>query len=69
MAWVGWIGREGRGEVDHDEAVRRLGAALEREQQPRPARLPTRRRLSTGVAVRRTPRGDQKPPDHQTLAS
>ena len=56
MAWVGWVGREGRGEVDRDEAVRRLGAALEREQPPRPARLPRRRDRSTGVAVRRTPR-------------
>ena len=56
MAWVGWVGREGRGEVDRDEAVRRLGAALEREQPPRPARLPRRRERSTGVAVRRTPR-------------
>ena len=56
MAWVGWVGREGRGEVDREEAVRRLGAALEREQEPRPARLPRRRDRSTGVAVRRTPR-------------
>ena len=31
MAWVGWVGREGRGEVDREERVRRLGAALERE--------------------------------------
>jgi hypothetical protein len=71
MAWVGWIGREGRGEVDHDEAVRRLGAALERAPE-RPARLPRRRvQRSTGVAVRRTPRspatGDR--PDEETLAS
>jgi hypothetical protein len=55
MAWVGWVGREGRGEVDRDEAVRRLGAALEREQPTRPSRLPRRREPSTGVAVRRTP--------------
>jgi len=56
MAWVGWVGREGRGEVDRDEAVRRLGVALEREQKPGPARLPRRQERSTGVAVRRTPR-------------
>jgi len=56
MAWVGWLGREGRGEVDREEAVRRLGAALDRPQPPRPARLPSRRLRSTGVAVRRTPR-------------
>jgi hypothetical protein len=58
MAWVGWVGREGRGEVDSEEAVRRLGAALERDQHrpnARPARLPRRRERSTGVAVRRTP--------------
>lgn len=56
MAWVGWVGREGRGEVDREELVRRLGAALEREQPPRPALLPRRRERSTGVALRRTPR-------------
>ena len=61
MAWVGWVGREGRGEVDRDEAVRRLGAALEREQPLRPARLPLRRDRSTGVAVRRTPRTAARP--------
>ncbi|MET0523266.1 MAG: hypothetical protein ABWZ91_00575 [Nocardioides sp.] len=57
MAWVGWVGREGRGEVDREEAVRRLGAALERDaQQParRQVRLPRRRERSTGVALRRT---------------
>jgi hypothetical protein len=61
MAWVGWVGREGRGEVDRDERVRRLGVALEREQPPRPVRLPRRRERSTGVAVRRTPRTSGHP--------
>jgi hypothetical protein len=61
MAWVGWVGREGRGEVDRDEAVRRLGVALERDQPPRTARLPRRRDRSTGVAVRRTPRTAARP--------
>jgi len=56
MAWVGWVGREGRGEVDREERVRRLGAALEREQPPRPVALPRRRVRSTGVALRRMPR-------------
>jgi hypothetical protein len=56
MAWVGWVGREGRGEVDREELVRRLGAALEREQPPHPTRLPRRRERSTGVALRRAPR-------------
>lgn len=53
MAWVGWVGREGRGEVDREESLRRLGEALERPQRPHPARLPHRRERSTGVAVRR----------------
>ncbi len=63
MAWVGWVGREGRGEVDREELVRRLGAALEREQPPLPARLPRRRERSTGVALRRGPRSVQPPID------
>jgi hypothetical protein len=62
MSWVGWVGREGRGEVDREERVRRLGAALEREQPPRPAGLPRRRERSTGVALRRTPRTAAQPP-------
>jgi hypothetical protein len=53
MAWVGWVGREGRGAVDREEAVRRLGEALERPR-PQPALpAPRRRERSTGVAVRR----------------
>jgi hypothetical protein len=56
MAWVGWVGREGRGEVDREEALRRLGAALERPLRSGPGRVPERRDRSTGVAVRRTPR-------------
>ena len=62
MAWVGWLGRAGRGEVDHDEAVRRLGEALDRTQEPRPARLPRRRQRSTGVALRRTPKAPLSEP-------
>jgi hypothetical protein len=53
MAWVSWLGREGRGEVDREVAVRRLAAALQREHPgagtPRPA-VPRER--STGLAVR-----------------
>jgi len=59
MTWVAWLGREGRGVVDPEEAARRLGAALERQSEVakrRPARLPRRRERSTGVAVRRAPR-------------
>ena len=54
MVWVSWLGREGRGEVDRDVAVRRLAEALQREPE-RPtayaARTPARDR-STGIAVR-----------------
>jgi hypothetical protein len=60
MAWVGWVGREGRGAVDQDEAVRRLSAALERDPH-RPTRLPRRRERSTGVALRRTPPAGERP--------
>jgi hypothetical protein len=52
MVWVSWVGREGRGEVDRDEAVRRLGVALEKD--PKPVRrTPAVRERSNGVAVRR----------------
>lgn len=56
MLWVGWWGREGRGEIDRETAARRLGEALGKPPRhspgyavPRPA--PDR---STGVALRRT---------------
>lgn len=53
MLWVAWLGREGRGEVDRDVAVRRLAQAMQKEppahtaHRPRPARD-----RSTGIAVR-----------------
>ena len=53
MLWVSWLGREGRGEVDRDVAVRRLAAAMQKEP-PEHARVrpqPPRDR-STGLAVR-----------------
>ena len=53
MAWVSWLGREGRGEVDREEAVRRMSKAMGKDnpalRRPRPA--PVRGR-STGIAVR-----------------
>ena len=62
--WVGWLAREGRGEVDRDVAVQRLARALEKDHRgsgrralpDRPARVADR---STGIAVRptRTDRG------------
>ena len=58
MLWVGWLGREGRGEVDRDVAVRRLADVLERD--PHRARKPApgyaapqpEDDRSTGIAVR-----------------
>jgi hypothetical protein len=60
MLWVGWLGREGRGEVDREVAVRRLAAVLEpdtrrrRRRRPSPgyAVPPPERDRSTGIAVR-----------------
>ncbi|MGN0065347.1 MAG: hypothetical protein ACI379_13995 [Nocardioides sp.] len=53
MAWVGWTGRDGRGQVDRDVAVARLAAAMERDQ-PKVRRTAPRSRSdrSTGIAVR-----------------
>ncbi|WP_243058124.1 hypothetical protein [Nocardioides sp. SR21] len=45
MLWVGWLGREGRGEVERDVAVRRIATALEPN--------PRRRRPAPGYAVKR----------------
>ncbi len=54
MLWVGWWGREGRGEVDRETAARRLGEALSRERKVRPGYAVDRRApdRSTGVALR-----------------
>jgi hypothetical protein len=58
MLYVAWAGRDHRGEVDRDEAVRRLGKALDGRTR-RSTRLPGyavergERDRSTGVAVRR----------------
>lgn len=59
MLWVAWLGREGRGEVDREVAVRRLAMALEperrrRRRRPAPgyAAAPPEPDRSTGVAVR-----------------
>ena len=54
MLWVGWWGREGRGEVDRETAARRLGEALGREPKRRPGYAVNRRTpdRSTGVALR-----------------
>jgi hypothetical protein len=54
MLWVGWWGREGRGQVDRETAARRLGEALSREQRTRPgyAVPPREQDRSTGIALR-----------------
>ena len=53
MVWVGWLGREGRGEVDREVAVRRLGEALDKQPRaPRYAADNPARDRSTGIAVR-----------------
>lgn len=62
IAWVSWYGRDGRGDVDRDEAVQRLGEALARrgvETRAVPARLRDR---STGIAVRPTRSSPPVPP-------
>jgi hypothetical protein len=53
MLWVSWVSREGRGEVDRDVAVERLGKALAKEL-PAGTRRPSApaRDRSTGIAVR-----------------
>jgi hypothetical protein len=53
MAWVSWAGRDGRGEIDRDVAVERLGRAIAKEL-PAGARRtsPAARDRSTGIAVR-----------------
>ena len=38
MVWVSWLGREGRGEVDREVAVRRLGDAMSRPTRVSPHR-------------------------------
>ncbi|HEY3527820.1 MAG TPA: hypothetical protein VGK78_01630 [Nocardioides sp.] len=56
MLWVSWLGREGRGEVDREVAVRRLDAAMSRPTRVVPRAVPPRTsrsgERSTGVAVR-----------------
>lgn len=53
MLWVSWASRDGRGEVDRDVAVERLGKALAKDLPAgtRRAAAPARDR-STGIAVR-----------------
>lgn len=52
MAWVSWLGREGRGEVDRDVAVARLAQALSHEPTVTARTAPRVTDRSTGIAVR-----------------
>ncbi|HEX3224183.1 MAG TPA: hypothetical protein VHR35_16610 [Nocardioides sp.] len=64
MLWVSWLGRAGRGEVDREVAVRRLGAAMgkpSRVRPPRSSRPAAARDRSTGVAVRPSSRPANRP--------
>ena len=60
MLWVGWLGREGRGEVDRETAVRRMGDALGRPPRAQVVVRQAPRDRSTGVAVR-APRSSVRP--------
>lgn len=58
MAWVSWLGRDGRGEVDREVAAERMAKAL-RARHPgldQPTRTPRRHDRSSGVALRTPPR-------------
>lgn len=61
MTWVAWVGREGRGEVDPDVAVRRMAAALSKPGPQRYAVAKPSRERSTGMAVRPSRRPVQDP--------
>lgn len=55
MLWVAWLGREGRGEVDREVAVRRLGDAMAKPTRVHAGgreRPPAMHDRSSGVAVR-----------------
>jgi hypothetical protein len=53
MLWVSWLGREGRGEVDPEVAVRRLAQALQKDPPAHTSNRPSPKRdRSTGIAVR-----------------
>ena len=60
MAWVGWAGRERRGAVDPEIAVRRMADALSKPTPPRYAAPRQERERSSGVAVRPSRRPAQK---------
>ena len=75
MAWVSWIGRESRGEIDRDEAVARMAKALEPGERRRFTRArpevkvaiePRPRERSTGIAVRPSQAGRRSAADEDS---
>jgi hypothetical protein len=77
MAWVSWLGRESRGEIDRDEAVARMAKALEPGERRRFTRArpevkvaisPRPRERSTGIAVRPSQAGQHgtRSPDSES---
>jgi len=61
MAWVSWLGREGRGEIDREEAVRRMSKALGKDHPATRRRRPVPERdRSTGIAVRPSARSSAR---------
>lgn len=59
IGWVSWYGRDGRGELDRDEAVKKMAEALAKQPRTsgrgtRPAPPARPRERSTGIAVRPT---------------
>jgi hypothetical protein len=68
MLWVGWVGRQGRREVDREVALQRLTRALSRER-PTPSTPAARERdRSTGIAVRQA-RKAEPPTEHTRRVS
>ena len=60
MLWVAWLARDGRGEVDRDQAVERMARALRRDNPALSRRAPSAirpRDRSTGIAVRPSTNG------------
>ena len=70
MAWVSWLGREGRGTVDPEVAARRLDRAMSRPSRvtPRatPSRAPRPGERSSGIAVRSSTRDLRSDADADT---
>jgi hypothetical protein len=73
MLWTSWLGRAGRGEVDREVAVRRLGDAMAKPAKVARPQTPTRRAApgerSSGVAVRAPRPSSDRPRDRPVESS